>query len=117
MTEWWTAQDAALIGAIGGGTVGILGGVFGSVVGVCAPKGIARGPVLVTHAALIVLGLAALLVGIVALVVGQPYHVSFPLLLAGGVLSAVMGPLYPVVRMRYRQAEERRLEAESLRRG
>lgn len=117
MTEWWTTQDAALIGAIGGSLVGVIGGVFGSVVGVCAPRGIARTPVLAAHAALIALGAIALLTGVAALVLGQPYHVFFPVLMGGVVLGAVMGPLYPVVRARYRQAESRRLDAEDLRRG
>ena len=48
---------------------------------------------------------------------GQPYHVMFPLLLIGIVLTFVMGPLLPVMRRAYLQADQRRLEAEAIRRG
>ncbi|MFG0241189.1 MAG: hypothetical protein ACF8R9_00240 [Phycisphaerales bacterium JB054] len=117
MTEWWTSQDAALIGAIGGSAVGVLGGVFGTVVGLCAPKGIARVPVLGTQLALAVLGVVMLVAAVVALLGSQPYHVWFPLLLGGVLLASLMGGLYPVVRARYMQAEARRMDAEALRRG
>jgi hypothetical protein len=117
MNDWWTTQDAALIGAIGGSLVGVIGGLFGSAVGICAPRGIARGPVLGTHAVLIVLGGVVLLGGVTALLAGQPFHVFFPLLLCGFILTSVFGALLPVVRQRYSQSEERRMEAENLRRG
>jgi hypothetical protein len=47
----------------------------------------------------------------------QPYHVWYPLVLIGGILTLVMGPLLPVVRLRYRQAEQRKLDAAGLRGG
>ncbi len=117
MNDWWTNQDAALIGAIGGSAIGILGGLFGSIVGVCAPKGIARGPVLGGQLAMAVLGVVLLIAGIVAVVQQQSAHVWLPLMLGGGLLAGIMGGLYPVVRMRYTQAEARRMDAEALRRG
>jgi hypothetical protein len=117
MSEWWTAEQAVWIGSIGGSALGVLGGLFGTVVGVCAPRGVARLPVLAGHAALAALGVLVLLVGIVAVALAaQPYHVYYPLLLGGFISSAVLLPLLPVVRARYRQAEARRLEAEELRR-
>lgn len=117
MNEWWTSQDSALIGAIGGSAVGVLGGLFGTVVGLCAPKGIARGPVLGSQLALAAVGVLMLIAAVVALLGNQPYHVWFPLMLGGTLLGALMGGLYPVVRARYMQAEARRMDAESLRRG
>jgi hypothetical protein len=117
MSDWWTAQQAAWIGAIGGSAVGVLGGLFGTVVGICAPRGIGRTAVLAGHAALAGLGVLVLLAGVAAVVARQPYHVYYPLLLGGFVLSAVLLPLWPVVRARYRQADARRLEAEELRRA
>jgi len=117
MTEWWTSQDAALIGAIGGSAVGVLGGMFGTVVGLCAPKGIARAPVLATQLALAALGVIMLVAAAFALLGNQPYHVWFPLLLGGVLLASLMGGLYPTVRARYMQAEARRMDAEALRRG
>ncbi|MDQ7013239.1 MAG: hypothetical protein Q9O74_05000 [Planctomycetota bacterium] len=117
MNDWWTNQDAGLIGAIGGSAIGVLGGLFGSVVGICAPKGIARGPVLGGQLAMAAFGVALLIAGVVAIVQHQPVHVWLPLVLGGSLLAGLMGGLYPVVRMRYAQAEARRMDAEALRRG
>lgn len=117
MTEWWTAQHAAWIGSIGGSALGVLGGVIGTAAGVLAPRGKGRGLVLGAMTAIPALGGLGLAAGLAALATGQPYHVWFPLCLLGGMMAAIFGPLIPVVRMRYREAERRRLEAESLRRS
>jgi hypothetical protein len=66
---------------------------------------------------LVAIGGAMLVTGIVGVVMGQPYHVYFPLLLAGFILVCVLTPLLPVIRMRYAQAEHRRLDADSMRRS
>ena len=117
MSPWWSEATATYLGAFGGAGIGILGGVYGGVAGVLASKGKARGAVLGTHVVLLGLGILSLLAGIVAAVMGQPYHVMFPLLLIGIVLTFVMGPLLPVMRRAYLQADQRRLEAEAIRRG
>lgn len=116
MHEWWTEQTGGLIGALLGGGIGLIGGVYGAIVGgVLAPRGLCRGAVLMFHLALASAGAVALCVGGYALIVGQPYHVWFPVTLVGFGTSVVMGSLYPVVRLRYRQAEARRMEAAGLR--
>lgn len=116
MLEWWTVQTGGLIGAFLGGGIGVIGGVYGAVVGgVLAPRGLCRSVVLTLHLGLAASGGVALCVGVYALIAGQPYHVWFPVTLAGFVASVVMGSLYPVVRLRYRQAEARRMEAAGLR--
>ncbi|MCC6660748.1 MAG: hypothetical protein IT437_07670 [Phycisphaerales bacterium] len=117
MTEWWTMQDGNWYGAIGGSAIGVIGGCYGGLVGWLAPRGIGRRFFLTLHAVLIVLGVVALVAGIAALSVQQPYHVWYPLVLVGGILTLVMGCLFPVILTRYRQAEHRRLGAEELRRG
>jgi hypothetical protein len=117
MEAWWTAQTAAWIGAIGGGGLGILGATLGVVGGKLAPRGKGKGFVLGTMTAIVILGTGALIAGIVALIQKQPYHVWYPLALEGGISVFVFGFLMPVMRMRYRQAEQRRIDAESLRRG
>ncbi len=116
MNEWWSVQASSWIGAIGGGGGGMLAGVFGALMGSLAPRGIGRVPMLCAHALLIAAGVVALGAGIVAVVGDQPRHVYFPLLLGGGILTIVMGSLFPVARLRYRQAEQRRLDAEQFRR-
>jgi hypothetical protein len=117
MTVWWDAQTAGLIGGVVGGGLGALGGVFGAVAGTLSPKGLLRRTVLTIHAGFVVIGAGALAAGLYAIIEGQPYHVFYPLLLIGLVLCAVMGPLFFVVRMRYRWADQRRLDAEDLRRS
>jgi hypothetical protein len=62
-------------------------------------------------------GVSCLVAGLTALTMGQPYGVYYPLLLIGLLGTCVMGGITPVIRMRYREAENRRLQAEDLRRG
>src|SRR5262245_2302780 len=107
MTEWWNAHDGALIGTFAGAGGGVLGGVFGSLIGVLAPRGIGRRVIVPLHIAVVLSGAACLVAGVVAVIAGQPYHVFYPLLLIGGILTLVMGGLLPVVLARYRQAEAR----------
>ncbi|GMV24476.1 MAG: hypothetical protein AMXMBFR58_05070 [Phycisphaerae bacterium] len=115
MAEWWTLQSGIMVGAIGGSMLGVLGGGLGAAAGYLAPRGRCKGLVLGTQTALVAVGVVALIAGIVALATGQPRHVYYPLLLGGFSCSVVMGSLLPVVRMRYRQAEQRRLDAGILR--
>ena len=117
MIEWWTAHDGALYGAIGGAAIGMVGACLGAAAGLLAPRGRGRGVVLGSMATMAAGGLVALGAGVIAVSGGQPYHVWYPLLLCGGILALVMGPLVPVVRARYRQAEARRMQAQELRRS
>ena len=117
MTDWWTEQQGVWMGAIGGSAIGVIGGCYGGLVGWLAPRGIGKRVFVTVHAGLVVLGMLALCAGIVALFAGQRSHVWYPLVLAGGLLAIVMGSLFPVILLRYRQADQRRLGAEELRRG
>jgi hypothetical protein len=116
MTPWWTERTAALIGAIGGGGLGTLAGLFGSAVGMLVPRGKGKTVVLTIHTLLLVVGVISLVAGIAAVSMRQPYHVYFPLLLIGVILTIVLGGLLPVVRRGYRIAEQRRMDAAALRR-
>jgi len=117
MHPWWTDQQAALIGGIGGSIIGGMGGVFGTVAGICAPRGKWKGLVFAMTYTCIAVGWTLLFAGLAALALHQPYGVWYPLLLGGGLLAVVMTALAPLVHLRYREAENRRLEAEQLRRG
>lgn len=112
---WWTSGQAGWIGGIGGTALGILGGLLGVVGGVFAPRGKGRAFVLSTMGVVVVVCLGILIVGVVSIILGQPYVVWYPCLLVGVVGSAVFGGLMPVVRNAYRQAEQRQLDARSLR--
>lgn len=115
---WWDPSTGAMLGAILGGGLGTTCGLYGALAGTLAPRGIGRVPVLAVHTVLLAIGVALLVAAIVSIVVRQPFHaVTFCLLLPGIVITCVMGPLLPVVRMRYKQAELRRFEAEEIRRA
>lgn len=117
ISEWWNNETAAWVGGFGGAAVGVIGGTYGAAVGMMAPKGIGRGPMLTVHFTLLVLGAASLVVGSIAWLSAQPYHVYYPMLLLGGVLAPLMGFLLPTILQRYRQADARKMAAEELRRS
>lgn len=117
MTPWWNDQTAGLIGGIGGSVIGLLGGVFGTLAGVCAPRGKCKGLVYGLASFLFAAGLVALAAGLVALSQRQPYAVWYPLVLAGGLLTVLFGFMFIPLRIRYRQADLRRLQAEEFRRS
>lgn len=116
MAEWWSSQEAGLIGGIAGGGVGVVMGVLGALMGVFLPRGRGgrgwRGALLVA----MVLGIAGVGAGVVAWVMGQPHHVYFVLLLLGGVVASVSFPLLVVVARTWRRVEQRRMQADALRR-
>ncbi len=112
---WW--DNAGLAGAILGGGTGVLGAIYGTTLGVLAPRGRCRTAVFALHGAWMVLGFALLAGGLTALLAGQPYGVWYPLVLSGAISAMITLILTPVLRVVYRQAEHRRLQAEEFRRG
>lgn len=117
MDAWWSDQTAGLVGGIAGSVVGILGGTLGTLAGICAPKGKCKSLVYALTGLIITSGVITLVVGIVAVVLRQPFFVWYPLILVGCVTTFVVGGITPVIALRYRQAEMRRLEAEEFRRS
>ncbi|MDG2201295.1 MAG: hypothetical protein P8K80_08960 [Phycisphaerales bacterium] len=111
---WWTGETAGWIGAIGGTAMGLVGGVLGCM-GVLVHRGKAKRFVLGLMCSVIIVCLGILALGIVALTLGQPYAVWYPCLLMGFLGSCIPGFLLPVFLARYRQAEQRLLEAGALR--
>ncbi|HZO86698.1 MAG TPA: hypothetical protein VFB38_00060 [Chthonomonadaceae bacterium] len=108
---WFGTWYGSLVGGLGGTLAGILGAVAGTL----APQGKGKRLVLGGMRAFIVFGALSLLIGIIALIAGQPYGIWYPLTLVGVIFVAVMGSLQPMIHRVYRQAEARKLEAESLR--
>ncbi len=107
MTEAWFDPNkfGAYYGGIGGSVIGVLGGTLGAMAGALAPKGKARGLILGSFNLIVVLGVIHLAAGLYALMSGQPYGIWYPLVLLGGIMTALFGMLRPVVRQRYREAE------------
>lgn len=111
---WWSPQDAALVGAIGGSLIGVLGGLVGVLLGVFARHGKFKVLNVGMLAAGLGLGVLLLAAAVVALVARQPYHVWYPLVLGGLVLTIVGGTLLPLSLWIYRMAEHRRMEAQAI---
>jgi hypothetical protein len=110
-------ENTGMVGGLLGAGAGIMGGIYGTTVGLLAPRGKARRLVFGMHFTFLALGAALLIAGITAVSTGQPYGVWYALMLPGGLVSFLMLMFLPMVWMRYRQAEHRRLEAEEFRRG
>ena len=105
----------AIYGSVVGGVGGSLLGLLGAAAGTLAPQGKGRSWILGSMTAAVGLGVVQLAAGIVALATGQPYGIWYPLLLTGVIFTVVVGALLPVVRRRYDEAEQRRMQAESIR--
>lgn len=116
MQPWFDGQTAGMIGAImGAGLGGGLGGIGGGVGGPLAAMGKAKALVVGTFYAAIIIAVLIAGVGIYALIDGQPWHVWFVFLLPGVLTGAIMGGLLPVIKSRYAQAEQRKLDADAIR--
>ena len=111
MEPWF---DANLYAWIPGTLLGVLGGLWGSLLGVLAPRGKAKAFVLGSLGLLLCASVICLVLGIMALVSRQPYGVWYGLLLPGVMGLVVLGSLGPLAIMAYRQAEARKMQARDL---
>lgn len=100
---------------IAGGVLGASIGCFGALVGYLAPRGKARRFALGGMLAFGALGVAALIGGAALAFRGAPFMVFWPVLLMGVIIPGVVGPMFFVIRKRYREADARRMEAAALR--
>ena len=100
-------------GALGGG-VGLLGAIYGSLVGFAAPRGKWKRGIFAYHYSQLVLGVVSLVMAIIAFTAGQPYGVWYPFGLCGILLTIMMSAFTPMLKLRYREAEERRMIAHDL---
>lgn len=110
-------QFGAWYGAIAGGVGGTLMGLFGALGGILVPRGIGRTWILGAMYLFLFLGIAQLVFGMYALIAGQPWGIWYGPVLCGVICSTVIGPLLPFAHWGYRQAEERRLDADALRKS
>lgn len=117
MAEPWFDPNTfgAWFGSIAGGGLGTLGGLLGALSGTLAPRGKAKGFILGAFYTLIGIGIALLAVGIYAYAVGQPWGIWYGPVLCGSIVTIVTGSLLPVIHMRYREAEQRRIDADGVR--
>jgi peptidoglycan/LPS O-acetylase OafA/YrhL len=94
-----------------GASLGVIAGLLGAAVGIL--NGRRRNPRL-TEALLtagVGIGVIALVLGGFALLVDQPWHVAYPLLLTGLILTIVNAALLPQMRRNHAAAELHRMRA------
>jgi hypothetical protein len=109
MTEPWF--DANLYAWIPGTLLGVLAGTWGALGGILAPRGKGKAFVMGLWAMLMVGSFVLLAAGVVAFAQGQPYGIWYGLGFPGLLGFFLLGGLYFVMRLRYRQWEAQRLEA------
>lgn len=109
MTEPWF--NPSYWAWLPGTLLGCLSGLWGALVGILAPQGKAKRLVFGFGLLIVAVSLDSLVAGLVALANAQPYGVWYGLLLPGGA-AILVAALFPVVRVRYREAEQRRMQAE-----
>jgi len=105
--QWFSGPTAGIIGGVFGAVFGCLGGL----IGLLSSRGKGRRFALTSLKVAAGVGVAILGGGVVAVVRSQPYAVYYPLLLGGGLLTALPLGLVPTVRKRYEQVELRKIKA------
>lgn len=99
---------------IPGTLLGVLGGTWGGLAGMMAPRGKAKGLVLGLGFGLLAASALLLVVAVVAWAQGQPYGVWYGLGLPGIIGPVVLGANLPNIVRVYRMAEGRKMEARDL---
>lgn len=94
-------------GTVFGTSLGVLGGLAGTL----ASLGRGRKFILTMWGIFTVIAVALLVTSIIAWSVGQPYGVWYGLGLPGLLGVILLPSLYPTITTRYREAEERRIQA------
>ena len=110
--QWWSPMWAAKWGGVIGGGFGSLCGILGGLAGWLAPQGRAKGFILGAWNLMVAVSVVSLIAGITALVMRQPYFVYYPLLLCGFIGAVVGGSLTKMLRLRYHEAELRKMNAQ-----
>lgn len=107
---WFGRSTGGLVGAVGGTGLGLVCGLIGLLIGLGRGRAVAMGLLGVV----LVAGVGALAVGLVAVAQAQPFQVTYPFLLLGGLglVLAIVGLV--LGRVRYRMLELARIRAKDL---
>lgn len=114
-TMWFDAKTGNSVGAILGSSIGIIIGCIWvpfSIFGILKCR--FRGFVLNTAKTFIAIGILLLFTGGTALFLGQPYHVWYPFLLCGIVVSIQMPFFYIIFKKRYLESELKKMSIEDM---
>ena len=109
MSEPWF--DPNLFGWLPGTMLGVLGGLWGSLVGTLAPRGKGKAVVWAMYWTLLTLSVGCGCVGVAGWVSGQPWMITFALLLPGALGLLILAPLGYVAKLAYRRVEEMKMRA------
>jgi hypothetical protein len=104
---WWTEPQAGLWGGLLGSFVGILGGLVGWLSSRGKSPSLTKG----LYSLGLTIGSVSLTAGLVAVCIGQPWHVTYPLLLCGIIAVFVFGANFRQFLQRRRNDELRRIAA------
>ena len=107
---WFSPQYAWIPGTV----LGVLCGVWGSLLGVFGSRGKCKTLIYSLYSVLMICGTASLLLGIAAFFMKQPYGVWYGLGLGGLIVVIVGGCNGFTMRNVYRAAEERKIAATDL---
>jgi hypothetical protein len=104
---WWGERQGGLLGGIFGSSLGVAGGI----VGLLAARGRGRNAVMALIGTMIIMGIMLVMTGLFALLMGQGWPVYYPLLLCGVISTVVAGGMLPVIRRKYAEIELRKVGA------
>ena len=104
---WWTNQQSGIVGAVVGSLLGILGGLIGWSATWGKSQKLTMG---LCHTG-IAIGCVCLATGAIAAGLQQPFHVYYPLLLAGIISVCVIGANLRTISQRFQADEFRRMQA------
>ncbi len=113
MVEWFTEQQAGMIGGIIGTCIGCWGGLIGCMSTFCVRKGLKK-LIYALFGICIAAGFVLTIAGLVALFTKQPYHVWYAFLLPGGLAMVIPASLLPTMRKRFTEYEMRQIQARDL---
>jgi H+/Cl- antiporter ClcA len=99
MSEPWVdpVKFGTFYGGLGGGLIGALSGILAATAAVCKQTGHGGRFILIAFQSMFVFGIANLLAGVCAALSGQPFGITFPLLIIGMVLAVVFCALLPLL--------------------
>jgi hypothetical protein len=97
-----------------GTLLGVIAGTLGGLAGWLAPQGKAKGFIMGSFWTMLGASVVMLVLGIVGYFMHQPYGVWYGLGLAGLIGVLALGINAPALAKRYRQAEERRMQAQDM---
>ncbi|MHC4882499.1 MAG: hypothetical protein ACYTEN_08060 [Planctomycetota bacterium] len=115
MEPWFDEKTAGMIGGIlGAGLGGVwCGGVLGGMSSFYIKKGLKK-LAYGLYGLTFLVGLILAGIGLIGVITDQPYHVWYPFILTGGIVSVVIGGIFPMISKRFAEREKEIMAIEDL---